>query len=466
MTAYYNEIDPYAAEWLRNLIAAGEIAPGDVDERSIEEVSGDDLEGYTQCHFFAGIGGWSYALRLAGWPDERPVWTGSVPCQPFSVAGKGAGTDDPRHLWPELYRLIRQRLPEHVIGEQVPGAIGRGWLDGVSADLEKEGYAVGSIVLGAHSVGAPHIRQRLWWVAYANGWHAGAERLQRGREHRQQPQDGSFGIGLDDATDPRRSGPLQPGTLAEARDETRLPEPQRRGGLGRMAHGHGLQRSGPLQEGGLGAAWAGADYIHCLDGKARPVGPGIRPLAARFSDCLAALRTIEDRAWEEIERHGSTERDTHETLRMVRETVQSKACRDKAATAGMCQELHEASVLLDFLLCLEAARHGTTNGGGWSEARDEAQQRLLRSLWDHRRDVRSSHRREPEEQCTGEPSDALFALSRVLARDAETYRAILLDTHAASGRAGVLRGAGNAIVPQTAAEFIRAFEGVRSNNHG
>ena len=165
MTAYYNEHDAYAAAWLRNLIAAGHIAPGDVDARDIQDVTPDDLTGYTQCHFFAGIGGWSYALRLAGWPDDRPVWTGSCPCQPFSTAGKRAGTDDPRHLWPNWVRLIRKCRPVTAIGEQVASAIAHGWLDGVSADLEAEGYTVGAVVLGAHSVGAPHIRQRLWWVA-------------------------------------------------------------------------------------------------------------------------------------------------------------------------------------------------------------------------------------------------------------------------------------------------------------
>lgn len=56
MTAYYNEWEPYPAQWLRNLITAGLIAPGDVDERSIKDVKADDLKGYTQCHFFAGIG--------------------------------------------------------------------------------------------------------------------------------------------------------------------------------------------------------------------------------------------------------------------------------------------------------------------------------------------------------------------------------------------------------------------------
>lgn len=160
---YYNEIDPFAAQWIRNLIDSELIPPGDVDTRSIKEVMPDDIQGYTQCHWFAGIAGWSLALELAGVAPATPVWTGSCPCQPYSAAGKGRGDSDERNLWPEFYRLIRERRPECVIGEQVENAIGHGWLDGVSADLEREGYAIGAIVLGAHSAGAPHIRQRLFW---------------------------------------------------------------------------------------------------------------------------------------------------------------------------------------------------------------------------------------------------------------------------------------------------------------
>jgi DNA (cytosine-5)-methyltransferase 1 len=167
MAAYYNEIDPFAAQWLRNLIAAGHIAAGDVDERSIVDVAPSELAGYTQCHFFAGIGVWSHALRLAGWSDDRSVWTGSCPCQPFSAAGKGAGFDDERHLWPAFHHLIEQCRPATVLGEQVASPDGLAWIDLVQTDLENSGYASAAVDLCAAGVGAPHIRQRLYWTAYA-----------------------------------------------------------------------------------------------------------------------------------------------------------------------------------------------------------------------------------------------------------------------------------------------------------
>jgi DNA (cytosine-5)-methyltransferase 1 len=166
--AYYNEIEPYAAQWLRNLIAADHIAPGDVDTRSIVDVQPDDLRGYTQCHFFAGIGGWSYALRLAGWPDDRPVWTGSCPCQPFSSASGGTGSrrDDIRHLWPVWGRLIAAKAPIAIFGEQVVQA--GDWIDSVCDDLEGMGYQVGAAVLPACCVGFDHARARIYFTGNAN----------------------------------------------------------------------------------------------------------------------------------------------------------------------------------------------------------------------------------------------------------------------------------------------------------
>ena len=184
--AYYNEIDPDAAAVLRQLVADGVIAPGDVDERSIEDVAPDDLRGYAQCHFFAGGGLWSVAARLAGWPDERPLWTGSCPCQPFSVAGRRGGANDPRHLWPDFHRLIRAARPPVVMGEQTASKDGRGWFDGVRDDLARDGYASRAVDLAACAINAKQVRQRLYWLAVAS-------------PHRDQSE--------------RRTGPMQMGRL-------------------------------------------------------------------------------------------------------------------------------------------------------------------------------------------------------------------------------------------------------------
>jgi DNA (cytosine-5)-methyltransferase 1 len=228
--AYYNEIDPYAAQWLRNLIEAGHIAPGDVDERSIADVRPDDLAGYTQCHFFAGIGGWSLAARLAGWPDDRPLWTGSCPCQPFSVAGKQEGQADERHLWPVFFALINSRRPDVVMGEQVAAAVGKHWLDGVYSDLEGIGYACGAAVVPACAVDAPHRRDRLWFVADAYQLGEGEEREQRGRE---------------------------------------------------------FSRIGSNSR---GSSWVGAEWLTGADGKARRFEPGIRLLAHGVPARVGKLR--------------------------------------------------------------------------------------------------------------------------------------------------------------------------------
>jgi DNA (cytosine-5)-methyltransferase 1 len=237
---YYNEHDPKAAAWLRELIAQNLIPAGEVDERSIIAVSPGDLQHYTQCHFFAGIGGWSLALQLAGWPATRPVGTGSCPCQPFSAAGKGLGEDDERHLWPVFFHLIRdcrnlgQPWAFTVFGEQVANAIGKGWLDGVSADLESEGYACGAVVLGAHSVGAPHIRQRLYWLADSQRPRREASGLRPEIDTGRQLEQGRPSSGLADATGARCDGTLRDAE-GKTRDETRLLLPGAGGETGGLA---------------------------------------------------------------------------------------------------------------------------------------------------------------------------------------------------------------------------------------
>lgn len=274
MTAYYNENDPEAAAWLRELIADGAIPPGDVDERSIEDVRPDELAGYAQCHFFAGIGGWPLALRIAGWPDDRPVWTGSCPCQPFSAAGNRGGTDDPRHLWPAWRWLIDQCRPATLFGEQVASKAGRAWCAGVQTDLQAMGYSTAAFDLGAASVGAPHIRQRLWWVGHAQ----------------QQGLEGYPGHG-DQRGEPGRVDADAGGSVAQAGGDCRVAntdDRKREGEPDGEGCQHDRQATGRQQSDGFITAssggggdrdpWAGAVWIDCADGKARRIEPGLEPL--------------------------------------------------------------------------------------------------------------------------------------------------------------------------------------------
>lgn len=284
--AYYNEKDAFAAAWLRELIRAGLIAPGEVDEKDIWDVVPADLAGFTQCHFFAGIGTWSYALRCAGWPDDRPAWTGSCPCQPFSAAGEGKGFTDERHLWPVLFHLIRAARPHVIFGEQVSSKLGLAWFDLVCADLESEGYACGAIDSCAAGSGAPHIRQRLYWLAHAAGPDT------RGL-------DNPFCAGLEGYAghDGRKAGwPEQARPASEAGGPCGL---ENSGGNGRQArglHNPGDDGRQPAATGEICGAvpdngfWRAADWLFCRDGKWRPVEPGTFALAHGIAARVGRLR--------------------------------------------------------------------------------------------------------------------------------------------------------------------------------
>ena len=313
MAAYYNEIEPFAAAWLRNLIAAGHIAPGDVDERSITDVQPEDLRGYTQVHLFAGIGGWSLAARIAGWPDDRPLWTGSCPCQPFSGAGLRTGTADARHLWPEMYRLVRECRPPVVAGEQVASRLGLEWLDGVSADLEAAGYAVGAADLCAAGVGAPHIRQRLYWLADAKRGGCESRTIASARTGTIIPPANCKLGGLGDASDqglsPRERAELSrtqrddeggatgqssgsSGVLADAAVGRRAFEQHPGGGAEAPSgrEGNGQPGGGDLRPAPLHGFWRDADWLFCRDGKWRSVEPGTFPLAHGVPGRVGRLR--------------------------------------------------------------------------------------------------------------------------------------------------------------------------------
>ena len=340
---YYNEFDKYAAQWLRNLIAAGHIAPGDVDDRSISDVRPSDLVGYTQCHFFAGIGGWSLALRLAGWPDDRPVWTGSCPCQPFSVAGQGHGVVDERHLWPHWFHLVRALRPETVFGEQVEAAVNHGWLDLVQDDLEGEGYAFAPVGIPAAGVGAPHIRQRLWFVADSEPHNRGRETQSTDHVWSQadRPSDwiGRCGSSSVELADHHHQGPQGREPVRQRTTECAVGQGRVAGGtvvdtsgeqvgvpgrawesggatpswlmgdstgttgqwdtgaiLGAQAgiNGSGFSVDGVdterLEHAGQVVPWSRCDWLPCRDGKWRPVEPGTFPLAHGVSNRVGRLR--------------------------------------------------------------------------------------------------------------------------------------------------------------------------------
>lgn len=316
MTAYYNEFDPYAAQWLRNLIKAGHIAPGYVDERSIIDVKPEDLTEFTQCHFFAGTGAWSLALRNAGWPDDKPVWTGSCPCQPFSVAGNQLGQLDERHLAPFWLNLIKERKPSILFGEQVAGAISKNWLDDLFNELEAEGYSCGAAVLPACSVGAPHIRQRLTFGAvrvadtnsssingYRNVWARGGNEttnsissfgLADGNDNRQQPSAGgsrSCKSSCSRNNSGRRCSPCGMANASSGRWGEKQPH------IGWGIEGVSSRevvmrpRSGVIDNAApVNGVWRDADWLLCRDGKWRPVESGTFPLAHGVAQRVGRLR--------------------------------------------------------------------------------------------------------------------------------------------------------------------------------
>ena len=332
--AYYNEIDPYAVQWLKNLIKAGQIMDGEVDDRPIQNVEPKDLEGFTRLHFFAGIGGWDYALQIAEWPENRPVVTGSCPCQSLSSAGKRRGASDERHLWPEFFRIINGIQPQYIFGEQVASPLGRNWLSAVQLDLGSISYVLGATDLPAASVGAPHIRQRLFWMAHpynpvrrpnptgkieeGNGErpsddigksgvtsgvaHASGTELEKWAKHGGQKEGGSSSEstgcgsiiphpystnGMADSDGGRdygakgQSDEVQRGQKQDGKENIELGEDGTfDSGLADTDKQRPQRRELRLgEEPRQWETWEDLSFIECTDGRARPTEPGLRPLA-------------------------------------------------------------------------------------------------------------------------------------------------------------------------------------------
>jgi len=269
----------------------------------MREIRPSELKGYAQLHFFAGVGGWAYALQLAGWPSHRPVWTGSCPCQPFSSAGKREGFTDERHLWPAWFHLVQSLQPPVIFGEQVASKAGYLWLDLVQTDLEAEGYAVGAADLPAAGVGAPHIRQRLWFVAYSprSRLEVGAGSQIHPSETLERPERLCDAGRVEDSLGVGRGRRLYGCHTGESREV--IPENQVEGSstAGELAHSdtERPQRRAvlpqctdklPVRQGSLEGFWANVEWLPCRDGKWRPVEPSLFPLANRIPARVGRLR--------------------------------------------------------------------------------------------------------------------------------------------------------------------------------
>lgn len=252
MKVYYNEFDKKKCAALSHLMKDGYIRKGEIDDRSIHDVQPDEIREYERCHFFAGIGLWDHALDLARWPEGDRVWTGSCPCQPFSTAGRQKGKADDRHLWPEWERLIRECSPATVFGEQVANAVTKGWLDDVYQGLEAKGYAVGSAVLPACSVGAPHKRDRLWFVGNS--------------EH-------------DGSSTSTKQGGSETSILDNAQRQDSASKPERAGEPSGLA---------------FPSFWQSGAWIDCPDGKQRLIEPRISLLANGYPERVGVLHCAGD----------------------------------------------------------------------------------------------------------------------------------------------------------------------------
>ena len=507
MTAYYNEIDPYCVQWLKNLIAEGLIADGHVDDRSIQDVTPNDLLGYTQCHFFAGLGGWPAALRRSGvWPDHRPVWTGSCPCQPFSLAGKQGGFADERHLWPQWRYLIAQCRPATILGEQVASA--SQWLKLVRGDLEILDYAVGAMPVEAASAGAFHLRDRYWFVADdgrrrrdGSGWRQGQF---EGRAQTERPS----AVGHSSSTrlavgslaeDQRRDVRLERTTVSEAGDRGGLAntyEPcagearQQRsreqcGARGdqeaRVGGDDDLVMADPASTGSFPAAHArihrgeesaGARnveperlaWVLGADGKARVVKSLVCCLVNGIWCGLDGVRAgLAYQAAEEVIRHAQkSARSPEEVLYMVRNVFIQETLQRAVGVRG---ELPEAEILLAFLLDVASACDQPADRRRFTQAHGFNSEGALRSVRVEDIDLGSPCQRRPDGQFDSKFTDPVLSLSWILAWHAEAYRRIAQQAYAKTlpllctgevNRVQKLRALGNAIDLRPATAFIQA----------
>jgi site-specific DNA-cytosine methylase len=372
------------------------------------------------------------------------------------------------------------------MGEQVAGKAGYGWFDGVRADLEETGYAGRAVDIPALAVNAPHIRQRLYWVASDVDYTASKRRehgelcrsdertdagVEGGRKeayagrslrHMAHPHQGGRGRRPHDG-DSERNGQAgerhEDHGVAAGGGEDRLDVAdanvsglrQRGGDHSPAGHGH------PAAPEGRSGYWDDHVWLTGADGKSRRSKSGLPLLVNGVSNCLANVLSICEVASKRITDHAErSQADPSEVLRMVREHLYEGAGGKKQST-GVCGKLYAPQVLFDFMLSQAAARNGATDSSSIKKAGKETVAGAMRIMRMDSGFVYPSCQWQSNEQQRTQSSDPLHELSFLLACDAQAFGEAVFDAHAAINRVGMLRAYGNAIVPPLAAEVIKAF---------
>lgn len=398
-------------------------------------------------------------------PQEEEEWlevgtvdiiSGGFPCQPFSMAGKRRGTEDDRHLWPEMYRIIQEIKPTWVVGENVYGFVN--WDGGVVfhevvSDLENAGYEVQPYIIPACAVNAPHRRDRCWVVAHRS---TGIERPEVGRGFIEETFNGTSGYGCcgtppnaQDLRDRRERGAMgETQTEPECQNDGAISDRCGEDGSAADTDMQRYEECQPATESGEQGRLDSETYCQRVPTWSNfPTQPPLRRKYDGFSEIM-------DRNWNIIQKYYATINEIcgNKDLRNLREAVQSEAFWE---SFGGLQEIFEPEVLLKVLQSLERATEITE--GIQSDGTSEIFEKVVRNLPKYIQSSDSSHRRKLEEQLGEQYSDLMCIMPHEIALAVMEIQA-QYQAFYSKLRNESIKAYGNAVVPVLVYEIFKAIQ--------
>lgn len=464
---------------------------------------------------FAGIGGFGLAAQWMGWENVAhceidpfcqkvlkhhfpnsiqygdikttdfsihrgcvDVLTGGFPCQPFSVAGSRKGTEDSRHLWPEMLRAIREIQPAYIVGENVPGILN--WSNGlvfeqVCLDMENEGYEVRPVILPACGLDAPHKRYRVWFVAKntnKDGWggkfresepgiwkfrHLSSGNNVKLPTHYAETKYTPHSVGISSTTGAERLE-WEMGTNIDRRSagsETEIITHTRCGGRAqddkereaeKLKHDRdatnapqfGRRQFGNTRSGRPGLTDGNSDWQNF---------PTESPVRGKYDGVSSIMvRNIKSKVYATI-RKDCTEEDLQEMLKAF-------STPEVWQKIGGLYEIYEKNVLLQ---TVQLCQTPDSAQGDISPFGSEVSERLLRKLRKHKAFRCSPHGRKLEKQFRNQFADTLPFMSHEIALAAKEIQECCAK-FSQNKRRQSIKGYGNAIVPQVAYQIFKAIE--------